>query len=173
MPSDPGVADRPLVLVGPPVVADACAGEVDGAVDAGRGRSRSTVPPVGVPGHLVRGAGGRVPDEPDDVVARRAQPGDERGADEPGRAGDDDLHGSILPAPAPPAKRRPGSPVARSCPAAAQRTSVDPRAMSAERRSEAEVGLEGAFLEALLDGDEERARRRRRRRSGGRSVIAR
>ena len=133
--ADPALPDLALVGIGPALVADADAGQMDHAVDPGQPIEVDRAA-TGVPLGLV-GSDGAAADEPEHLVALAAKGGYERGADEAGGAGDGDLHGSIV-------TRDPvrGDPTGRRC---------WPRAA----RSEAEVALEGAFLEPVLDRDEE------------------
>ena len=83
-------ADNPRLRRIRPALADRLSGEVDDRVDAGEpfclyGAGRR------VPGDLALGSG-RATDERDDLVPGVPQGGYERRADEPGRAGDGDLH---------------------------------------------------------------------------------
>jgi hypothetical protein len=85
---------RPACAVGPPLVRDAGAGQVDDGVQVG------DVPRVeaagrGVPGALVV-TGGGPPHEAHDLVTLAAQRRHQRAADEPGRAGDADPHAAVL-----------------------------------------------------------------------------
>ena len=88
------VEDLPLVGVGPPVVADPGRSEVDDRVGALE-RPQVDGAALRVPRDLVRG-GSRTAHETHDVVAVGAQRGDQRRPHEAGRAGDRDLHPTIV-----------------------------------------------------------------------------
>ena len=158
----PGVADRPLVLLGPAVVADAGAGQVDGGVDAGRGPPSRRCRRPGPRTSSAASAGRRtsrttswpparsratsaVPMRPDaPVTAIFTGPSSwpvSAGARRRRRA---DARGRCVPVDDRALPRQVG-----------QRTSLRPSMSRRSRLSEAEVGLERALLEPLLDRDEE------------------
>ena len=99
------VEDLTLVVIGPAMVADPGAGEVHdglGALELGEVDGAGSW----IPGYLVGGRA-RPAHEAHDLVALGAQMGDEGGADEPGRAGDCNLHGPSIPHPAADARAAP------------------------------------------------------------------
>ena len=88
----PAGPDLRLVGGGPAVVADPGAGQVNARGHAGQDRV-ARVGGARIPADLVGGAR-RPPDQADDLVAVRLQACRQRGADQPGRAGDRYLHRS-------------------------------------------------------------------------------
>ena len=102
------VEDLTLVVIGPAMVADPGAREVHdglGALELGEVDGAGSW----IPSYLVGGRA-RPAHEAHDLVALGAQMGDEGGADEPGRAGDRNLHGPSIPYPAADARAAPALP---------------------------------------------------------------
>ena len=83
------VADALLVLLGPAMIADARSGQVDDRVEPVHA-DRVEHAAIRVPLDLARA--GVAPHERHDVVPALAQVAGERAADQPGCAGDADLH---------------------------------------------------------------------------------
>jgi hypothetical protein len=88
-PLHPTVADRPLVVLGPPLADDRRAGEVDDGVGLRRQLERALF--AWVPADLVGAL--RVAGDDGRLVAALAEPSNEVGADQSGSAGDDHVHG--------------------------------------------------------------------------------
>ena len=85
---------RSLLLVGPALVADALAREVDDRVDAFE-RGRVDQPRLGIPPDVVTG-GDAAALQPQHTMAGPPELAAERGPDEPTRPADDDVHAGTV-----------------------------------------------------------------------------